>query len=77
MPLTVLERNGSVLRPELAAADPISAFVAELGDAVDSVEKGQPSEFLAGALARDALLLCHKQVESVKEDRAVELVSGG
>ncbi len=68
MPLTVLtsDEKDNVLRPEVGGGDEITAFQAEIEEAARSIESGQPSAVLGGDLARDAIVLCHKQSESVK-----------
>jgi predicted dehydrogenase len=68
MPLTVLTSRGKVERPALRETD---GFAAELTDAVKAVRSGQPSQLLAGELALDALVLCHKQTESAQKRRAI------
>ena len=45
----------------------------ELQTAVDGVGSGQMPDLLAGQLARDALVLCHKECQSVKTGRAVNV----
>jgi predicted dehydrogenase len=73
MPCTVLTEDGKVERPELGSGDPMDAFVLEISAVVDAVNAGQPSPFLTGDLARDAIIICQKQTESVKTRRRVEL----
>lgn len=73
MPLTVLEEKGKVVRPELPGGDPVDSFVAELTEAVRAVKAGKPSPLLAGELARDAVVLCHKQTLSAKKQRTVSV----
>ncbi len=73
LPLTVLLADGRVLRPKLGGADPTLAFVAELGEVVRSIRSNTASPLLAGDLARDAVLLCRKQTESVRKGRAVKV----
>jgi hypothetical protein len=65
--------NGKVERPKLGSGDPVDAFVAELGEVVRSVRSNAPSPLLAGELARDAVILCHKQTESIRRGRAVKV----
>jgi predicted dehydrogenase len=65
-PLTVLAADGSIERPELGDGDPVLAFEAELAEVVRSIDSGEPSPILGGQLARDAVILCHKQTESVQ-----------
>jgi predicted dehydrogenase len=72
-PLTLLLEKGGVQRPKLGSGDPVDAFVAELGEVVRSVAAGTPSPLLAGELARDALVLCQKQTESVRKGKAVKI----
>ncbi len=73
LPLTVLLADGKALRPKLGGGDPALAFVAELGEVVRSVRGNTPSPLLAAELARDAVLLCRKQTESVLKGRAVKV----
>ena len=72
-PLTVLLKNGKVLRPKLGSSDPTDAFVAELGEVVRAVRDKRASPLLAGELARDAVVLCQKQTESVRRGKAVKI----
>jgi len=73
-PLTVFTPDGNSEQPELAGGgDPITAFAAELQAAVDGVKAGKAADLLSGQLARDALVLCHKEIESVKTGKAVLL----
>ncbi len=69
-PLTVLTEDGKVDRPELSSVD---AFEAELEEVVSAVEAGTPSPILTGELARDAVILCQKQTQSVEQGQAVRL----
>jgi predicted dehydrogenase len=72
-PLTVLLSNGKVERPKLGSGDPVDAFVAELTEVVRAIRANRPSPLLADELARDALVLCQKQTESVLRGRAVKV----
>jgi predicted dehydrogenase len=72
-PLTVLLDNGKVLRPKLGGGDPTLAFAAELAEVIRSVRSGKPSPLLDGRLARDAVVLCQKQTESVVKGRTVKV----
>ena len=73
LPLTVLLADGRALRPKLGGGDPTLAFVAELGEVVRSIRSNTASPLLAGELARDAVVLCQKQTESVLKGRAVKV----
>lgn len=67
-PLTVLDADGKAFQPELPAGDPmLAAFIAEIAELVASVNSGKPSQLLGGELARDAIVLCHKQTDSVRK----------
>ena len=66
------ETDGRTERPNLAGGDDaITAFTAEIQAAVDGVSAGKEPDLLSGKLARDALVLCHKECESVKTGQAV------
>jgi predicted dehydrogenase len=71
MPLKVFTADGKVLRPELAGGDEISGFVLEIDEVARSISSGQPSQILSGQLARDAIIICHKQTESARNHGAV------
>jgi predicted dehydrogenase len=71
-PLTVFTSDGKSSQPNLeGGGDPIAAFAAEIQAAVDGVASGKEPDLLSGKLARDALVLCHKECESVKTGRVV------
>ena len=72
-PLTVLLSNGKILRPALGSGDPVEAFDAELTEVVRAVRTNTPSPLLDGQLARDAVILCQKQTESVRRGRPVKV----
>lgn len=72
-PLSVILPDGTVERPELGSGDPIDAFTAELGVAVAAVKSGIPAAQLSGELARQALRICHAEVESVKTGQPVTI----
>ena len=65
--------NGKVLRPKLGSAIRRTPFVAELTEMVRAVRTNTPSPLLAGELARDAVILCQKQTESVRRGRPVKV----
>jgi len=72
VPFTVYGSDGSVTNPPLpGGGDPVASFTAELQVAVDGVKSGGEPALLSGQLARDALVLCHRECESVKTERIV------
>jgi predicted dehydrogenase len=72
LPLTLLDSKGKVEYPALPAGDPmLAAFEAEIREVVSSCKSARPSSLLGGALARDAIVLCHKQTESVRKGKKV------
>ena len=73
MPLKVLTSEGQVLRPDLGSGDPTRAFETEIAEVVGCAKSGQPSAVLSGDLARDAVILCHKQTESVRTGQPVRI----
>ena len=73
-PLTVLTADGQSTQPKLSGdADGVSAFAGEIQAAVDGVAAGKLPDLLSGKLARDALVLCHKECESVKTGQVVSI----
>jgi predicted dehydrogenase len=67
VPLTVLGADGKVTRPKMPAGDPmIAAFAAEIDEMAKCAAANRPSSLLGGDLARDAIVLCHKQTEAVR-----------
>jgi hypothetical protein len=68
----VLTADGKSEQPKLTGGDEATAaFTLELQAAVDGVTAGKEPDLLSGQLARDALVLCHKECESVKTGKAV------
>ena len=66
-PLTVLKADGRSEQPALAGGDDTTAaFTSEIQAAVDSVKAGREHDYLSGKLARDALVMCHRECESVR-----------
>ena len=73
-PLSVILPDGTVERPELAGSgDPVDGFVAELTGAVEALTSGTPSPILSGELARQALKLCHAEIQSVRTGQKVAI----
>lgn len=73
MPLTILTADGKVQRPEMKSEDPVDSFAAELTEATNALKSGKPSAMLDGQLARDAVILCHKQTESIRKGKLVRI----
>ncbi len=73
VPVTVLHADGTIEKPEFPAGDDITPFVNELTEARNCFEANKPSQMLDGVLARDALTLCHKQMESCNKRARVEI----
>jgi hypothetical protein len=49
------------------------AFDAEIPEVVKSAARDKPSPILSGSLARDAIVLCHKQTQAVKSGKTVKI----
>lgn len=71
MPLKILTPNGKVVRPDLGDGNPIRAFEAEIKEVAQAIRTGKPSAILSGELARDAVILCQRQAESVRKGKPV------
>src|SRR5262245_3625760 len=72
-PLTVLHADGKTEQPALGSGDPVEAFTTEIQTAVDGAATGKMPALLSGQLARDALVMCLKECESVKTGRVVAM----
>lgn len=74
MPFKVLLPNGKVLRPDLGTGDPmLVAFEHEIKEVANCLKKNQPSQLLGAELARDAIILCHKQTDAVKTGKLIKV----
>ena len=73
-PLIVLNADGTSEQPKLVGGDEATtAFTAEIQAAVDGVKSGREPDLLSGQLARDALVLCHRECESVRSGKAISV----
>lgn len=71
-PLTVLHSDGRSENPQLTGSeDATAAFTAELQCAADAVRSGKEPDLLSGQLARDALVMCFKECQSVRTGQTV------
>jgi predicted dehydrogenase len=73
MPLTVLTDKGRAVVAKIGDGDPVNAFEAEIKEVVRAVRTGEPSALLSGDLARDAIVICHRETESVIKRRQVRV----
>ena len=73
VPLTLLNDEGEVEEVDLGDVDPIDAFVGELQYAVEAIDWESEPTALSGIGARDALLLCYKEAESVRTGQIVTI----
>ena len=72
--LTLLDAKGNAEHPPLPEGDPmLAAFEAEIAEVAQSIQSGKPSALLSGDLARDAIVLCHKQTQAVKSGKTVKI----
>ncbi len=73
-PLTVLTDDGKAKQPKLeGSTDVTTAFTNELRAAIEGIKRGREPEFLSAQLARDALVLCQKECQSVLSGSAVNI----
>jgi predicted dehydrogenase len=76
-PLAVLTAGGQTERPTLpGGANAMTAFTAELQAAADGVKTGRAPALLSAKLARDALVMCHRECLSVRSGEAVPVAEG-
>ncbi len=73
-PLTQLNAVGTSEVVQLpVSGNPLEAFTIEIQTAVESIAEGKAHDLLSGQLARDALVMCFKEIESVKTQKVVAL----
>jgi len=72
-PLTLFTSDGQAVQPELPSGDSIAAFVGEIGEVCRSIRRGETSPVLAGELARDALVICQREAQSVRTGKPVRV----
>jgi predicted dehydrogenase len=71
-PLTVLTADGQREQPQLeGGSEATAAFTLEIQAAVAGVTAGKEPDLLSGKLARDALVMCHQECQSVRTGQAV------
>lgn len=73
VPLTMYDAKGKAVQPKLGSGDPVDSFTSELTEATRAVSSGKPSALLAGDLARDAVVMCQKQTQSLKQRKPVKV----
>ncbi len=72
-PPTLINDKGRAIPAKLSGGDPMDSFATELSEVVKSVRQGRSSEILNPTLASDAILLCHKQTQSLIRGRSVKI----
>ncbi len=70
---TLLDSRGKVQKPKLSDGDPMIAFQAEIREVARCIRTNKPSDILNSGLARDAIILCQKQTESLRRGRPVRV----
>jgi predicted dehydrogenase len=74
-PLTVLHADGRTEQPKFEGGDDATAaFTAEIQAATEGVLNNRLPDLLSGKLARDALVLCHRECESVRTGMSVAVI---
>jgi predicted dehydrogenase len=72
-PLTLIPAAGKPRLVKLKSSEPVATFAQEIQAAVDGVVSGKEPPLLAGQLARNALALCHKESQSVRTGKIVNV----
>ena len=70
LPVTLYTPDGEKTEP---AIDFPEAFEAQLGQAVDALENGTEPTILSGTSARNSLMICLKEAESVRTGKTVRV----
>src|SRR5690606_22391174 len=58
---TLLDSGGNATPAKLSGGDPMDGFEAEMREVTSCIRENRASDILGCGLARDAILLCHKQ----------------
>lgn len=73
-PLTLFTADGKAKVVKIkGSGDPTAAFTLEIQAAVDSLGKKKPHDYLSAKLARDALVMCYKECQSVETGKPVSV----
>lgn len=72
-PLTLITKGNSEPVSLPGGGDPVTAFTEEVQAAVTGAASGKMPELLSGQLARDALVMCYKECESVVSRKPVAM----
>ncbi|NOY30379.1 MAG: gfo/Idh/MocA family oxidoreductase, partial [Planctomycetes bacterium] len=72
-PPTLFDNKGKAKTVKLGGGDPMDSFASEIKEVVSCVRQNRESEILNSDLARDAILLCHKQTQSLVRGRSVKV----
>ncbi|GAB4159433.1 MAG: Gfo/Idh/MocA family oxidoreductase [Planctomycetaceae bacterium] len=73
-PLTLVPKTGKPRTPTLkGGSEWYAAFSAELKEAVNGVNSGTEPLGISGALARDALKICHAEAKSIETGKIVRV----
>jgi predicted dehydrogenase len=73
MPLTLLTADGKAKPLSKGPVDPVKAFELEIKYAADALNGKHDGETLSAESALAALTLCHREIESVRTGRIVEV----
>ena len=73
MPLKLMKEDGSVEMVDVGDGDPVHAFAAEIRDVIKALSDNQPMDSLGGAMARDAIKICHAESQSVLTNQKVTI----
>jgi hypothetical protein len=68
---TILTEDGKALPAELPSLDEVGICANELKELTDSVYTGKVSPILGGDLARDALVIALKEMESIQKRQPI------
>ncbi|MCA9229877.1 MAG: Gfo/Idh/MocA family oxidoreductase [Planctomycetales bacterium] len=72
-PPTLFDDKGKAKPAKLGDGDPMNSFAAEIQEVVGCIRQQRESTILNSDLARDAILLCHKQSQSLGRGRIVKI----
>jgi len=70
---TIFDNKGKAKPAKLKGGDPMDSFATEIKEVLTCLRQDRDSEVLNSDLARDAIVLCHKQTQSLHRGRSVKI----
>ncbi|TWU20750.1 Gfo/Idh/MocA family protein [Bythopirellula polymerisocia] len=72
-PPTLFDKSGRAQEAKLVSGDPMNAFATELEEVATCLRHNRRSPILNPRIAHDAVLLCEKQTQSLRQGRKINI----